>query len=431
MRVRVVTVGSQGDVRPYVAFGSGLRRAGYDVRVATHPAFEPLVRGAGLDFAPVAGDPREQEDDERLRALHDDGRNALRWWKTFRDVDAPLMRRRLQDCRDACGDADVLVTSVLPYPLAWAIARKQDVPLVRAFYFPVSPTRAHPPDIVPSWLRLGGRSNLAAYALQRHVLWQIARPFLARACRDVLGPMRLPLREPFGDLDRQRRLLLYCYSPAVAPPPPDWGGWQEVTGYWFLDRPAEWSPPPALARFLEDGPAPVYVGGFGHMTNRDPGDLARTVLHALARAGQRAVVLSGWGGLRPGDLPPEVCAVDWVPYDWLFSRVAAVVHHGGAGTTAAGLRAGVPTVVVPFFLDQFFWGRRVYALGVGPRPLPRRRLNAEALAGAIRTAATDPGMRARAAVLGARIRAEDGVARAVDAFTRHLGRPPAFEARPA
>ena len=412
-------------MRPYVALGAGLRAAGHHVRVVAHPAFEALVRSCGLDFAPVAGDPRYLADNQQVRDLLDDGRNVFRWWRTFKDIDAPLMRQRLRDCWEACQDADVIVVSILPYLFGYAIAKKLRVPLVRAFYFPLSPTREHPVDFVPRWLPLGGRLNLATYHAQRQLLWQLARPWFAEACREVLGINTLPRLEPFGELDRQQQLLLYCYSAEVAPPPDDWGSWIDVTGYWFLDRPVNWTPPPALTTFLDSGPPPVYIGGFGNMTNRDPRELARTVLQALARTGKRAVVLTGQGGLRLADvpeLPRDIFAIDWVPFDWLLPRVAAVVHHGGAGTTAASLRAGVPTVVVPFFLDQFFWGRRVFELGVGPRPIRRGRLDAETLAAAIDAATTDVEMRRRAAALGARIRAEHGVARAVAAFERHMAR---------
>jgi UDP:flavonoid glycosyltransferase YjiC (YdhE family) len=424
VRIRVITIGSQGDVRPYVALGAGLRDAGHHVRIVTHPAFEPLVREHRLDFATVAGDPREQADNRQLRALHDNGRSVFHWWRTFKDVDAPLMRKRLQDCWQACQDADVIVVSILPYLLGYVIARRLDIPLVRAFYFPVSPTRSYPADFVPAGFRLGHRLNLATYQLQRQVLWQVARPWVAGACRDVLALHALPRLEPFGELDREGQLLLYCYSPVVAPPPRDWGSWIKVTGYWFLDRATDWTPPPALAAFLDDGPPPVYVGGFGSMTNSDPTELARTVARALTLTGRRAVVLTGWGGVKPSELPREIFAIDWVPFDWLLPRMAAVVHHGGAGTTAASLRAGVPTVVVPFFLDQFFWGRRVFELGAGPRPIPRKHLDAETLAAAIGTATNDSVMRDRAAMLGAQIRAEDGVATAVAAFEDHLKRIP-------
>jgi UDP:flavonoid glycosyltransferase YjiC (YdhE family) len=228
----------------------------------------------------------------------------------------------------------------------------------------------------------------------------------------------LPRREPFGDLDRRQQLLLYGYSEAVAPPPPDWGSWQVVTGYWFLDRSTEWTPPPELAAFLESGPAPVCIG-FGSMTfDRD--ELVGIVSRALTLSGQRGVLLTGWGGLRLPALSPNLICVEWAPLPWLFARMAAVVHHGGAGTTADGLRAGAPTVVVPFFYDQFFWARRVHALGAGPRPIPRKELNATRLAEAIRTAVTDPDMRRRAQAVGRRIQAEDGVARAVAAFEHHF-----------
>jgi UDP:flavonoid glycosyltransferase YjiC (YdhE family) len=410
-------------VRPYVALGVGLKAAGHDVRIVAHPGFEGLVRGRGLDFAPIAGDPRDLavSDSPELRALHGGGRNPFRWVRTLKDVHAPLMRKCLQDCWDACRDADVIVVSVVPYLFGYAIARKLQVPLVRAFYFPVSPTRSHPADFVPRWLPLGERLNLATYHAQRQVIWQIARPWLVGACRDVLGLETLPRLEPFGDLDRQQQLLLYAYSPAVAPPPPDWGSWIDVTGYWFLDRSTDWSPPPALTAFLDDGPPPVCIG-FGSMTY-DRTELVRIVSRALTLTGQRAVLLTGWGGLRPPELPRNMFTVDWAPLNWLYSRMAALVHHGGAGTTAEGLRAGVPTVVVPFFYDQFFWGRRVFELGVGPQPIPRKRLDADTLATAIGAAATDPEMRRRARAIGERIRAEDGVTHAVAAFERHVRQP--------
>ena len=420
MRVRIITTGSHGDVRPYVALGAGLSAAGHDVRVVAHPAFESLVRDRGLDFAPIAGDPRDlvRTDNLQLRRLQDRGHNVLQWWRTFNEVDAPLLRQRLADCWEACQDAQVVVTSMLPYLCGYAIATKLQVPLIRAFYFPVSPTRAFPVEVLPRWASLGPGFNLWTYQAQRQLLWQVARPWVARACRDVLNINALPRREPFGDLDRAQQLLLYGYSEAVAPRPSDWGSWMEVTGYWFLERSADWTPSPELTEFLNDGPPPVCIG-FGSMAY-DRAELAHVIGRAVSLIEQRVIVLSGWGGLRPSITGRRVLTVESVPHDWLFPRVAAVVHHGGAGTTTEGLRAGLPTVVVPFFYDQPLWGRCVFGLGAGPRPIPRRQLTGERLAKAIRTAISDDEIRRRAAAVGRRLRAEDGVSRAVAAFQRQM-----------
>jgi UDP:flavonoid glycosyltransferase YjiC (YdhE family) len=207
---------------------------------------------------------------------------------------------------------------------------------------------------------------------------------------------------------------IYGYSAHVIPRPPDWNANARVCGYWFLDAPPDFVPPADLMRFLDAGAPPVYIG-FGSMNNRDPEATAALVLDALSQTGQRGVLLTGWSGLHAEDLPDTVFKLDAIPHDWLFPRMAAVVHHGGIGTTAAGLRAGVPSVVVPFFGDQPFWGARVYRLGVGAKPIPRKRLTAARLAEAISTVTEDMVLRERAAALGERIRAEDGVARAVEA----------------
>ena len=253
-------------------------------------------------------------------------------------------------------------------------------------------------------------------------MWQLFRPWANAARHDVLGLPPLPMLEPFGELDRRGCPLLYGFSETVVPRSPDWPDWVHVTGYWFLDRSPGWQPPLALQRFVEAGPPPVFVG-FGSMTDRDPAATLALTAEALAAVGQRGVLAAdATGGVRPGSVPDHVFPLaTGVPHDWLFPRMAAVVHHGGAGTTASGLRAGRPSVLVPHFADQPFWARRVTDLGAGPRPIPRRRLSARRVAEAIHQATADPRMRERGEILGQRIRAEHGVARAADAFARCVG----------
>jgi sterol 3beta-glucosyltransferase len=213
--------------------------------------------------------------------------------------------------------------------------------------------------------------------------------------------------------------VLLAMSPHVVPPPADWPETVHVTGYWFLDEGADWEPPDALLAFLADGPPPVFVS-FGSMAGRHPERTAAIVLDALAQTGERGLIVTGWGGLKLPDPPANIYITESIPHDWLMPRVGAVVHHGGAGTTAAGLRAGKPTIICPFVADQPFWGRRVAALGVGPAPIPQRKLTPEKLAAAIRQAMSDEDMKRAAGELGAKIRSENGIERAVERVEQSL-----------
>jgi len=216
--------------------------------------------------------------------------------------------------------------------------------------------------------------------------------------------------------------VLYFYSQYVIPHPADWPPSVHVTGYWFLKDQSGWTPPEDLVRFLAEGPAPVYVG-FGSMVAENAESFTRTVIEGIQQAGVRAVLATGWGGLRASDLPASIFRLQEAPHDWLFPQMAAVAHHGGAGTTGAGLRAGKPTVIVPFIADQPFWGQQVEKLGVGPAPIPQKRMTAAALAAALKMAVTNSSMREQALQLGERIRTEDGVGEAVRVIQQVLGAP--------
>jgi sterol 3beta-glucosyltransferase len=279
-----------------------------------------------------------------------------------------------------------------------------------------TPTQAFPHPFFAT-LRLGGRFN----RLSHQLVGLSSALFMGMTNRFRTRMLGLPPQRRFANLlvraDGSPIPTLYPYSPALLPVPADFPSHVHVTGTWFLERPAAWRPDVALERFLEAGPPPIYVG-FGSMSGKQATGRARIVLEALDQAGQRGLLARGWGGLEATGLPDTVQLIDAAPHDWLFPQMAAVVHHGGAGTTAAGLQAGRPTVICPFLGDQPFWGTLVHARGVGPQPIPQRRLTVPRLAAAMSAAVNDPEMRQRAAALGARLQAEDGVANAVAIIER-------------
>jgi sterol 3beta-glucosyltransferase len=251
-------------------------------------------------------------------------------------------------------------------------------------------------------------------------MWKLGRGAYDEHRRQLgLTPFRTP--NPWNEMVRDGMHFLYLYSSHVGHAPEEWPENLHVTGACTLDTTAGWTAPKELVDFLAAGPPPVYIG-FGSMTGRSPEDLARLAQQAVTLAGQRAVLVSGWGGIASAARSADVLVVESAPHEWLFPRCSAVVHHGGAGTVTAGLAAGKPTVVTAFFGDQPYWGYRVQALGAGPPPILRRDLDAQRLAGAIRRVVSEESYRRAAEHVATRLRAEDGVANAVETIRAILAK---------
>jgi UDP:flavonoid glycosyltransferase YjiC (YdhE family) len=342
----------------------------------------------------------------------------------------------------ACRGADAVIHSLLLTALGHHAARALNLPDFSALVFALfAPTAAFANPLFPAW-RLGPRYNYLTHREFNRVFWHLNRLGTAwlRRKASVAQPALIPVLEewPFWRGDPYlaeiagagcascswQTPILYGISPHVLPRPADWDANTHLTGYWFLDTPADYAAPPELERFLADGPPPVYVG-FGSVISRDLRRLTRVAVEALAISRQRGVLLSGWGGLGaardwPAGQMKNVYVLDSVPFDWLFARVTAAVHHGGVGTTAYALRAGIPSAFAPFAADQPFWARRLHALGASPAPVAPQNLTAARLARAITLAVEDEAMRAQARALGERIRAEDGVGAAVRLIESYL-----------
>jgi len=428
MRILLSAVGTRGDVQPALALGVRLKQAGYEVRVAAFQDYRELVSGYGLEFFPLQMDMQALTSRYTRTGVMESGMLAIRFLPELMGMMQRIYEQMAQDFLSASQDCAALVGSPAAFWLTSAVASKLGMAYFESSMFPGTPTQAFPSIFWPWHSNPGtggglrGWYNRLTYGLFSGPIWLVMRPVVNRCRTKILGLPPLALFGKLGKPEAQAAPLLVGFSEHVIPRPADWGEQVYVTGYWFLDTPA-YEPPADLAKFLAGGPPPVYVGS-GSMPSHDPKQMAALATRALRLAGQRGLLFTGLGvagrGMQQPGSAEDVFSLESAPHDWLFPRMAAVVHHGGAGTTAAGLRVGVPSILVPIVADQLLWAQRAGALGVGPKPIPRSRLTAERLAEAITQAENDPELRQRAAALGEKIRAEDGVGEALRIIEQHL-----------
>jgi sterol 3beta-glucosyltransferase len=407
----ILTVGSRGDVQPYIALGLGLQQAGYQVRLATEAGFEGLVRGYGLDCAPLRAEFIRLAQTTQGKAAIAGKQNPFNLMKQV----MPMLRRMMDDAWKVACDSDAIIYH--PKALAgYHIAEKLSIPGFLAMMLPAYSRTGAFANPVFGAQNFGSWLNRLTYDGFRKASLISYRGMINTWRKETLG---LPPFKEETTLQGKPVPKIYAYSRHVVPIPNDWDESTLVSGYWFLPTSSDWQPPADLLAFLQEGTPPIYVG-FGSMPSEDAERTTNIVLEAVRRTGQRVILAAGWGGLQASTLPVTAYLLNSAPHDWLFPRCLAVVHHGGAGTTAAGLRAGKPTLICPFFGDQPFWGQRVFELGVGPRPIPQKKLSIENLTQAISIATTDEKMGQCADVLGEKIRAEDGIEQAIQFINAHL-----------
>ena len=427
MKIVITTAGSRGDVQPCVALGLGLREAGHEVTVASWAPFRGLVEGRGLAFHPVAG----PEPNRLVHHLVGAGRNPLRYAQTFRALLRPHVEQGFRDCLAACRDADIIVYTPLGFA-GYMAAEQLRVPtigsvvtpmFVRSRRFP-SAMLGSPPGgsaLVDAPV-VGGLYNHFSHLMVEQVYWRTVEPLVRELRREAGLPPMPRLGGPIRGLHERHEPFLLGWSKHVLPEDPTQTDRLHTTGYWFLDHHKDWRPPEELRRFLESGEPPISLG-MGSTSGIESVHTERILalaVRALEHTGKRGILLSNHRGFRNETSQEDILRVaGHVPYDWLLPRVGVAIHHGGAGTTAEALRAGVPSVVIPAVPDQSFWAWRVAALGAGPAPIPPQRLTTERLSAAILQAATDPEMRHRCRLLAKKISAEDGVGKAAEAFELH------------
>ncbi|KAI3732316.1 hypothetical protein L1987_63520 [Smallanthus sonchifolius] len=420
LQIVMLIVGTRGDVQPFVAIGKRLQEYGHRVRLATHSNFKEFVKASGLEFFPLGGDPKV------LAGYMVKNKGFL----PSEPSEIQIQRSQIKDivfsllpaCTDHDPDSHVPfnVDAIIANPPAYGhthVAEALKVPLHIFFTMPWTPTSEFPHPL--SRVRQPVANRLS-YQIVDALIWMGMRDIInefrkkrlkLRPVTYLSGSNHFPQDLPYG----------YIWSPHLVPKPKDWGPHIDVVGFCFLDLASSYVPPDSLVEWLEKGEKPIYIG-FGSLPVQDPDGMTEIIVKALEITQQRGIINKGWGGL--GNLAKSkdfVYLLDNVPHDWLFLQCAAVVHHGGAGTTAAGLKAACPTTVVPFFGDQPFWGRQVHARGVGPPPIPVEEFSLKKLVSAINFM-LKPAVKISATELAKAMADEDGVKGAVDAFHKHFGR---------
>jgi sterol 3beta-glucosyltransferase len=405
MRVAIHTLGTRGDVQPYLALALGLKAAGHEVLLAAPSQFEAFIGSRGIAFAHLPGEFLAlMETPEGKAAMAGSGGGFAAGFKLMKQF-KPIGRKQLTAEWQAA--LHFRPELIIYHPKAIAaphIAERLSCPTVLASPLPgFTPTAAFASPLVP-FRSLGPLNRLT------HSVMADAADALFRK---MIGEWRVTELELAGKPEKKLRprATLYAYSPHVVPVPPDWPDTVAVTGYWFLAGDDDWRPSPDLQTFIEGGEPPVYVG-FGSMPGLDPLALTTLVLGALSKAGKRGVLATGGGAIQDGKAD-HAHFIEGAPHEKLFPLMAACIHHGGAGTTGAALRAGKPNVICPFFGDQPFWAKRVEDLGAGPASIDIRRSSPDRLAAAIAEATGNLSMQRRSTALGEAIRAEDGVVGAI------------------
>ena len=413
MRITMISLGSTGDVRPYVMLGRELKQRGHEVTIAAFSTFENMVKEMGLRFFPIAGDV-ENLMSNIMKPGVVGGKFLMEFEKSIRNI-APVL---LNDLLRACENAEALVCNFFG-SMYYSVAEKYGIPCIQTQFFPMDPNHDVPISSAPG-LKWGKAWNSTSYRIGYLLMSLLEKRYLTD-WRKENGMTVYGLRtHPDYVLNGHTIPVLYAMSPQVLHRPKEWGENIHMTGFWWNETPCTWQPPEDLQRFMESGPTPIYIG-FGSMNSGDISHTYAMVIRAIRAAKVRAVINLGWNSEKLHfKSNSRIYFGDYIPHDWLFSRVSAVVHHGGAGTMAAGLRNGKPTLIVPFGGDQPFWGLQVHAMGCGPKPVKRDSMTVGKLTRALIDLTTNDNYRIKAEEVGARMRQEHGVEEAANLIEQSI-----------
>ncbi|MFN8443037.1 MAG: glycosyltransferase [Caldilineaceae bacterium] len=419
MKITFSAFGTRGDVQPVLALAKALVERGHHVRMIAGSGFAPWIRQHGVEPVATSLDIQAMMQSELGRDWIEYGNNPIRQGLIMRTLYTGSSWQMASDLWHGCQGSDLIISSFTSDIFADSVAEKLGCQHLCVALQPAMVATSHGPSLLfaPYPDRYHWFNHWVSYLFMERGLWQMGCDSNARLRRELLGlpPLRFAeYRERY-----RRKVVLHGYSPHVLPRPNDWPASFHCVGYWFLHEESQWQPSAELLDFLASDEPPIYVG-FGSMTGRNPQAFTKLLLEGIRLSRKRAILLSGWAGIGNTALPDSVLRIDGAPHEWLFPRVALTVHHGGAGTTAASLRAGTPTLIIPHIAEQPLWGKRVEVLGVGPRAIPRKQLTSEKLAAAIQQGLASPTMRQNVQRLSLQISAEDGIGKAMELIERSV-----------
>lgn len=410
MNITIVTVGSRGDIQPYIALGIGLREKGFNVKIITNENFKSFIEAFNISFHPVKGDIKEILNSEAGIKTLESG-YSLKFLKHFFEVLSEYFEDLLDSVIEVSKDTDFMIFSPLAF-ICHSVAEYYGIKSISATLQPMNKTKEFPSFIFPEKLSFIPGYNELSHLILEYSSWELIKKSVNKSVYKRFGKT-IKFRDTKKYLEKTNFNYIYGFSKYIIPKPSDWSVNHHVTGYWFLDTQKNWHPPQELINFLDTDKKIIYAG-FGSMLSRDPYETSKIIFDSIKNLDIKLIVSTGWGGLKvQGMIDDNVYVTEQLPHDWLFSKINAAIHHCGSGTTSAALKAGIPSIPVPFFSDQPFWANRIYNLGLSTKPINRKDLNSSNLRTVIKEALNNENMINRSLIISDKIKTENGVENSV------------------
>lgn len=411
MHFTIACTGSHGDIRPYVALAVGLKARGHQARLIADAHAESLCHEWSIDFTPIEGEfasliqPKSQSLSDSFRLACE----LVGFMKTAVTKQLHMLSRELKNT-----DALIYHPAVIA---SEHVAEKMQIPAFSMLLMPEVRTKCHAASIFPPKVPLGKFGNFASHLICEQIFWQLFRSRINRWRHEA----QLSKISFFGPAYQKRKKnpILMAISPTILPRPHDWPSHVHMTGFPRLHTTTDWEPSQKLKAFLASGKAPLYIG-FGSLSPKCSEDKLRMMLDIAQELNLRVILSGSLPGIQNIKLPESMIWIESAPHDWLFPKMAAAIHHGGAGTTAASLYAGIPTWIVPFILDQFHWGERAHTMGIGPKPLPIKQFNRTRFSQGLQQLLNTPEYKTNALAASKKLAEEDGINNAIDVLMQYL-----------